>query len=167
LADAGAVSEGSERAGRRAFVGAAAAAGAVIGVMIGFPVGALFAAPLFRSRSELEGQWVEVGDAGGFASGAHEVTYSFDQQDGWYVAGRSRHVLVRRDQDQWVVLSAKCTHAGCGVAWLPDEQVFLCPCHSGRFDAHGRPIAGPPTEPLVRLDARVNEQTGKLEVRET
>ena len=47
-------------------------------------------------------------------------------------------------------LLGRCTHAGCPVALAPDGG-FACPCHGGRFDGAGRPVAGPPEEPLERL----------------
>ena len=42
----------------------------------------------------------------------------------------------------------RCTHMGCVVRWRPEAQVYVCPCHDGRYDADGRPIAGPPPRPL-------------------
>jgi nitrite reductase/ring-hydroxylating ferredoxin subunit len=52
-----------------------------------------------------------------------------------------------------VALSLACTHLGCRVAPAPGG--FACPCHGSRFDAAGRPVAGPARaalrrEPLAR-----------------
>lgn len=44
-----------------------------------------------------------------------------------------------------------CTHRGCPVIWKEELAVYHCPCHDGRFDADGRPIAGPPNRPLRTL----------------
>jgi Rieske Fe-S protein len=54
-----------------------------------------------------------------------------------------------------VVLSAKCTHAGCPVTWKNADKKFLCPCHQGSFDATGKNIGGPPPKPLERLKAQI------------
>ncbi len=43
-----------------------------------------------------------------------------------------------------------CTHMRCRVSPLP-EGGFSCPCHGSRYDAAGRPVAGPAPRPLERL----------------
>jgi isorenieratene synthase len=63
-------------------------------------------------------------------------------------------VFVGRRDGEVVALSGHCTHQGCPVAWRADERGFLCPCHGGRYDALGRPIAGPPKQALPALFAR-------------
>jgi glycine/D-amino acid oxidase-like deaminating enzyme/nitrite reductase/ring-hydroxylating ferredoxin subunit len=45
--------------------------------------------------------------------------------------------------------SAVCTHAGCIVHWNEAEQTWDCPCHGGRFTAHGQRFAGPPAHDLA------------------
>ncbi len=47
-----------------------------------------------------------------------------------------------------VARSLLCTHQGCEVAWQPDPDHYVCPCHDGRFDAAGSPVYGPPRQPL-------------------
>jgi nitrite reductase/ring-hydroxylating ferredoxin subunit len=65
-------------------------------------------------------------------------------------------VLVRRGEGDLVAYSQKCTHLSCAVIPRPDEGVLHCPCHEGVFDlASGRPIAGPPTRPLPRIELEV------------
>lgn len=44
-----------------------------------------------------------------------------------------------------------CTHFGCIVKWMPDEKVFFCPCHAGRFGPDGAVLSGPPPKPLTQL----------------
>lgn len=46
------------------------------------------------------------------------------------------------------VMSARCTHMGCIVAFNPAERSFDCPCHGSRFDTEGQVIEGPATAPL-------------------
>jgi menaquinol-cytochrome c reductase iron-sulfur subunit len=151
---------------RRSFLGITAILGAAMGAMLGFPIGALFAAPLLRPRGE-DGTWVPVGAADGFGEEHKEVAYTFVKQDGWYRATRAARAVVRKQPDGFVALSTKCTHVGCGVVWKPEEKKFLCPCHNGEFDAEGRPTVPPPTIPLARLETRVNGETGQLEVKES
>ena len=36
--------------------------------------------------------------------------------------------------------SLLCTHQGCDVKWVEGDNIYLCPCHDGKFDADGEPI---------------------------
>ena len=61
-------------------------------------------------------------------------------------------LLVRLTMNEFVAFSQKCTHLSCAVIPRPDEGIFFCPCHDGRFDLRsGVPIAGPPKRPLTRI----------------
>jgi cytochrome b6-f complex iron-sulfur subunit len=65
-------------------------------------------------------------------------------------AGAAR-VLVLEDSEQKLrAMSAKCTHEGCTVQYVPGESVIWCACHNGRFDLDGRVLAGPPPRPLEK-----------------
>ena len=61
-------------------------------------------------------------------------------------------LLVRLTEREFVAFGQKCTHLSCAVVPRPDEGVFYCPCHEGRFDLKtGAAIAGPPKRPLTRV----------------
>lgn len=66
-------------------------------------------------------------------------------------------IIIRRAQ-KLTAFSAVCTHLGCLVKWLPNEEVFLCPCHAGRFDANGVNISGPPPSPLPAYIAEMDSE---------
>lgn len=62
-----------------------------------------------------------------------------------------QRVIVLQANDQLHAFSAKCTHEGCTVTFLPAQSVIWCPCHDGRFDdLNGRVLSGPPPRPLTK-----------------
>lgn len=69
---------------------------------------------------------------------------------------RDRPVELMRQGDRVVARSLVCTHIGCVVRWNPAENLYVCPCHRGRFDENGRVVDGPPTRPLAEISTRVS-----------
>jgi glycine/D-amino acid oxidase-like deaminating enzyme/nitrite reductase/ring-hydroxylating ferredoxin subunit len=58
--------------------------------------------------------------------------------------------VYRDDEGTAHVLSARCTHLGCLVAFNSTERVWECPCHGSRFGLDGTVLQGPATTPLPR-----------------
>jgi Rieske Fe-S protein len=123
--------------GRRAFLKTSALTG-IAAVLAGVPVLSYFIAPALKTGS---GKWIDFGPA--------------DPQRGFVWAKVS-------SPEKITVFSSTCTHLACNVIWRKEKQIFECPCHSGHFDMDGRPIAGPPSKPLIVLDHRLEE--GNLKV---
>jgi glycine/D-amino acid oxidase-like deaminating enzyme/nitrite reductase/ring-hydroxylating ferredoxin subunit len=67
------------------------------------------------------------------------------------VGGR-QCAVYRKETGETVVLSARCTHKGCIVAFNDAEQTWDCPCHGSRFGTDGHIVQGPATEPLEAQD---------------
>jgi cytochrome b6-f complex iron-sulfur subunit len=65
-----------------------------------------------------------------------------------------QRVMVLQTGDELHAFSAKCTHEGCTVTFLPGQSVIWCPCHDGRFDLTGRVLSGPPPQPLPKYVAQ-------------
>jgi Rieske Fe-S protein len=74
-----------------------------------------------------------------------------------------RPVELRRTGSVVEARSLWCTHYGCVVHWDPSTGEYVCPCHDGRFDSRGRPIAGPPTAPLRLLAVSLTGDTVTIE----
>lgn len=110
-------------------------------------------------------KWTEVGDVSEFDNINAPVsrTISLTQRDGWREVVTPQPVFVTRTgEGKLQVLSPICPHLGCSVAWRPNQNKFVCPCHGGQFDAEGKRLSGPPPRGLDRLDVQVKD--GKLEV---
>lgn len=73
---------------------------------------------------------------------------------------RGRPVLVLSGEGGPSAFSARCTHLGCIVRWDAASSQIRCPCHGARFDARGRPVAGPTRTPLPSIRIRV--QNGEI-----
>jgi rieske iron-sulfur protein len=82
----------------------------------------------------------------------------------------NRILLVRLDPGQYspetraraaggvVAYTAICTHTGCEVSeWLPDQEVFHCPCHFSKFDPKdgARVVDGPAPRTLPALPLKI------------
>lgn len=57
-------------------------------------------------------------------------------------------LVMRIENDQFRVMSLKCTHVGCTLRWDPEMQDLVCPCHGSRFDDRGAVTKGPAKESL-------------------
>jgi len=70
------------------------------------------------------------------------------------IVGENPVEVVRRG-DSVTARMLRCTHMGCVVRWQADAGEYFCPCHQGRYDASGNPIAGPPPRPLSLVPASI------------
>ncbi|WMX47628.1 Rieske (2Fe-2S) protein [Streptomyces roseicoloratus] len=74
---------------------------------------------------------------------------------------REQRLLVHCPaQGQYKAFSAQCTHAGCVLDKIENNE-GNCPCHGSRFDVTtGKALQGPATVPLPEVPVRV--ENGKL-----
>ena len=89
-----------------------------------------------RGTEPDDGGVIEVGPVGRFAN--RSVT-PFPENEFY---------LVRLEDGGFLALHRKCTHLGCSVPWLPDEERFACPCHASAFDIRGAVLNSPAPRPL-------------------
>lgn len=55
---------------------------------------------------------------------------------------------VYRDDDDYYVVSNRCTHMGCSLGWNGEDKTWDCPCHGSRFNYDGKVIEGPAVDDL-------------------
>ncbi len=123
------------------------AAGLVAIPSVGFLLG-------LRRTSQV---WRSVGRLEDFQIGS-TVRVSFEDSSPlpWSgVTARTAAWLRRVADRQFIAFSVDCTHLGCPVRWLPDADLFMCPCHGGVFYNDGRVASGPPPRSLSRYPVRV------------
>jgi menaquinol-cytochrome c reductase iron-sulfur subunit len=132
--------------------------GGFCAAIVGLPVVGFVIAPLFRKLPNI---WIPVGKVDDFAIGKTvNVPFPDPSPLPWAgITAKSAAWLRRVSNGRFVAFSVHCTHMGCPVRWLPDAELFMCPCHGGVYYTDGTVAAGPPPKPLVRYEVRVvNDQ---------
>lgn len=141
---------------RREFVSiVAAAAGTIMGAIVGIPaIGYLIAPALQKVAAEA---WIPVGPLANFQVGVPTL-FNFNRTtiDGWVQTVNSYGVFIIKNQDGSILaLSNKCTHLSCRVNWKPEESAYICPCHDAYFDINGGIIKGPQPRPLDKYETKI------------
>lgn len=55
---------------------------------------------------------------------------------------------VYREDDDYYIVSNRCTHMGCSLGWNGSDKTWDCPCHGSRFNYDGKVIEGPAVDDL-------------------
>ncbi len=108
--------------------------------------------------------WRSVGRLDDFAIGS-TVRVSFEDSSPlpWSgVVAQTAAWLRRVNAQQFIAFSVDCTHLGCPVRWLPEADLFMCPCHGGVFYNDGRVASGPPPRRLTQYPVRVEDGTVQI-----
>lgn len=143
---------------RRAFITTSVLAGGAV-ILAAIP---LISTVVVPSLKKGVGKWVDFGKADKLTPDDFGMlSYEFMVKDGWIDLPQRGFVWAKTDAKAGVkVFSSTCSHLACNVIWNKDTRMFECPCHTGRFDSNGQPVAGPPKKPLSLLPHKVEE--GKL-----
>jgi Rieske Fe-S protein len=81
-----------------------------------------------------------------------------ERTSGWVTQEEEVSLYVfTEDGQNFTGLSNICTHLGCRVRWVGDEETFFCPCHNATFAKDGRVTSGPPPRPLDAFDVKVED----------
>ena len=142
---------------RRRFMSVAVAAiSGFIGAAVGLPGIAYIIGPALKKKAE---DWVSLGAISKVEPGSPTLfKTTIERQTGWITDQEevSAYVLTE-DGQNYVAMSNICTHLGCRVRWLAEQERFFCPCHNGVFGKDGSVISGPPPRPLDRFETTVRD----------
>jgi menaquinol-cytochrome c reductase iron-sulfur subunit len=128
--------------------------GGCMGVAVGAPLVGFVVAPLFRAVPH---EWRAVGKVKDFKVGETVAVIFVDASPlPWAgVTAKTAAWLRRKSETEFVAFAVNCAHLGCPVRWLPDAQLFMCPCHGGVYYADGSVAAGPPPHSLSQYQSRI------------
>lgn len=147
-----------KKVNRRDFLAIATSAiGGLISAALAIPAVAYVVGPALQ-RAE-EGEWIRLGSASKVELGTPTLFKTIIQkQSGWIVneSELSAYVLTENGRE-FVAMSNICTHLGCRVRWIDDQDQFFCPCHNAAFDKEGEVVSGPPPQPLDRYQVKVED----------
>jgi cytochrome b6-f complex iron-sulfur subunit len=71
--------------------------------------------------------------------------------------------LVRLDDGGFLALHRQCTHLGCTVPWVAEQERFACPCHASVFDVRGEVLSPPAPRPLDLFPVRIENGIVKVD----
>lgn len=130
------------------------ALGAFGAALVGLPVVGFLLEPLLKRAGR---EWRNVGEAGSFSKGQTvEVSFEDSSSVPWAgVTGKTAAWLRHGTDGEFTAFSINCSHLGCPVRWLPEADLFMCPCHGGVYYSDGTVAAGPPPKPLTKYPVRV------------
>jgi menaquinol-cytochrome c reductase iron-sulfur subunit len=145
-----------DRYSRRDFM--RATTGAIFGLIsagLAIPAVAYIIGPALK-KSDTEG-WILLGSTSKVEIGTPTLFKAkIERQTGWIMNEAELSVyILTEDGRRYVAMSNTCTHLGCRVRWIADQDQFFCPCHNAAFDKEGLVLSGPPPRPLDRYDVKV------------
>ena len=149
---------GSSIMSRRKFMRSAIAAiGGFIGAAMAIPAIAYIVGPAVQRNQQQE--WIRLGSASKVEIGTPTLFKTkIEKQTGWIINETElTFYVITEDGRNYVAMSNICTHLGCRVRWISDENQFFCPCHNAIFDEDGNVMTGPPPRPLDRYEVKVEE----------
>ncbi len=146
--------------GRRNFLkGAIASIVGMIGLGFGLPAIPYIVGPALKKGEDQT--WIPLGPVAKIEIGQPTLfKFKIKTQTGWIVDEQEASAyVITTDGREFAALSNVCTHLGCRVRWIAEQEKFFCPCHNGVFDKQGNVQAGPPPRPLDKYETKVeNDQ---------
>lgn len=144
--------------------------GAIV-TLVPVAAGAVFVLnPLLRRKSKSasggDDAFRLIGSTSGLQPGGSPQLFQVIgmKKDAWttYPATSLGAVYVRQETDgSLFCLNARCTHMGCMVKFRPEQDAYVCPCHSSSFDLEGHRNNEIPPRDMDQLEVQVR---GKDEI---
>ena len=131
--------------------------GGAIAAGVGVPAIFYVAGPAAEDAGVAE--WIRLGAASSVEPGKPTLMKAnVERRSGYLTSTEEISVFVTTDNgSQFTALSNVCTHLGCRVRWVDEEDGFFCPCHNAVFNADGTVASGPPPSPLDEFEVKVEE----------
>jgi len=145
-----------QRINRRNFLSFATwAIGGIISIGMGIPAIAYIIGPALQRTNTQD--WIRLGPTVKVELKTPTLfKFTIQRKTGWIVNEEEVSVYVLTDNGRdFIAMSNVCTHLGCRVRWISDQEEFFCPCHNGVFDKEGKVVSGPPPRPLDRYEVKV------------
>ena len=143
---------------RKDFLGLATwAIGGLIGLGMGIPAVSYIIGPSLQKTSDQE--WILLGSASKVELGTPTLfKTTVQRQTGWVVTDEevSAYLYTEEGRD-YIAFSNICTHLGCRVRWIDDQEQFFCPCHNAVFNRDGEVGSGPPPRALDRFEVKLED----------
>ncbi len=77
---------------------------------------------------------------------------------------KGKFYLARLGDGGFLALHRGCTHLGCTIPWMDEEQRFVCPCHSSAFDIRGDVVNPPAPRALDLYPVRIENGIVKVDI---
>ena len=131
--------------------------GGAVSAGIGIPGIAYVVEPAVKQVDNEE--WIHLGSTSKVQLGTPTLfSAKIETKTGWVTNIKEILVYVYTENGHdYIALSNICTHLGCRVRWIDDQQKFFCPCHNGVFDKQGNVLSGPPPRPLDQYEVKIDQ----------
>lgn len=131
--------------------------GGLITLAIAIPGIAYVIGPALQ-REDQE-SWLLLGNVDKIETGEPTLfKVTIERTSGWISDQEEISVYVYTDNGRdYVAMSNICTHLGCRVRWISEQEQFFCPCHNAVFAKTGEVVSGPPPRPLDQFTVRVED----------
>ena len=143
---------------RKSFLGIATwAIGGLISLGMGIPAVSYIIGPSLQKSTDQD--WIRLGPVTKVELGTPTLfKTTIQRQTGWIVSDEEISAYIITDQGRdFIAFSNICTHLGCRVRWINDQEQFFCPCHNAVFDQNGEVESGPPPRALDRFEVKVED----------
>ena len=67
-------------------------------------------------------------------------------------------IFITKFNDEIKIFDAHCTHMGCLLNFNENENVFVCPCHSSKFNLDGSVLKGPAQKKLDTISYKISNK---------